>query len=129
MLSKLTHSLHYKWIVFSVVAIGSITNVTHHGSVGIALPTIAEDFGVSLTTIQWIVLAETLTISVLLLPMGRLSDIIGRKPMYLTGIALFGFMSFFAGSTPSLAPQLGLSRTILFMIPFRVMQGLGASMT
>jgi len=129
MLSKLTHEENYKWLVFSVVAIGSITNVTHHGSVGIALPTIAKDFGVSLTSIQWVVLAETLTISVLLLPMGRLSDIIGRKPMYLAGIILFGFMSLLAGFTPSIASQWGSQRIMLFMIPFRVMQGLGAAMT
>ena len=128
MLSKLTHEENYKWLVFSVVAIGSITNVTHHGSVGIALPTIAKDFGVSLTSIQWVVLAETLTISVLLLPMGRLSDIIGRKPMYLAGIILFGFMSLLAGFTPSIASQWGSQRIMLFMIPFRVMQGLGAAM-
>ena len=129
MTPKLTHKENYKWLVFSVVAIGSITNVTHHGSVGIALPTIAEAFGVSLTTIQGVVLAETLTISVLLLPMGRLSDIIGRKPMYLAGIILFGLMSLLAGSAPSLASQLGSQRIMLFMIPLRVMQGLGAAMT
>ena len=128
MTPKLIYKENYKWLVFSVVAIGSITNVTHHGSVGIALPTIAEDFGVSLTTIQWVVLAETLTISVLLLPMGRLSDIIGRKPMYLAGIILFGLMSLLAGSAPSLASQLGSQRIMLFMIPLRVMQGLGATM-
>ena len=99
MLSKLTHEENYKWLVFSVVAIGSITNVTHHGSVGIALPTIAKDFGVSLTSIQWVVLAETLTTSVLLLPMGRLSDIIGRKQIYISGLLLFAIGGAFAGSS------------------------------
>ena len=35
-------SANYKWIVFATVALGSITNVTHHGGVSIALPTIAQ---------------------------------------------------------------------------------------
>lgn len=129
MLPRLSDTKHYKWLVFFSVAIGSVTNVTHHGSVGIALPTIAEDFQVSLNTIQWVVLAETLTISIFLLPMGRLSDIIGRKPMYLCGLVLFGFMSLFAGSIPSLVSQFTQQRAMLFMIPIRVLQGLGASMT
>ena len=67
-------SPNYKWIVFATVALGSITNVTHHGSVSIALPTIAQNFSVSLTTVQWVILAESLAISAMLLPMGRLSD-------------------------------------------------------
>ena len=100
---RLYNSTHYKWMLFFALGLGSVTNVAHHGSVGIALPTIAQFFGVSLTTVQWVVLAESLTISAMLLPMGRLSDMIGRKSMYITGITLFGLTSFLTGISPALS--------------------------
>ena len=110
------------------MAIGSLTNVIHHGSVSIALPTLAKDFDVSLTTIQWVVLAEALTISSMLLPMGKLSDTIGRKPMYLFGCLFFGLMSLFSGSSPFIATLIGISSPIAVMIPFRILQGFAGAM-
>ena len=83
MRNSILKSSNYKWYVFFAMATGSLTNVIHHGAVSIALPTLAKEFDVSLTIIQWVVLAEALTISSMLLPMGKLSDTIGRKPMYL----------------------------------------------
>ena len=129
MRSSVFQSTNYKWIVFTVIGLGSITNVIHHGGVSIALPTIAQYFGVPLTTIQWVVLAESLAISAMLLPMGRLSDIVGRKPIYITGILLFGTMALLAGSSPSLSNSLQTSSPILLMIFFRIFQGLGAAMS
>ena len=64
----------------------------HYASVIIALPTIAQSFSVDLTIVQWVILAETLTISALLLPMGRFSDLLGRKPLYLTGLVVYGYL-------------------------------------
>ena len=81
MLSQsLVRSPNYKWWVFSAVALGTFASVINHGSVNVALPTIAEHFGTDLPTVQWVVVAEMLTISALLLPMGRLSDLIGANP-------------------------------------------------
>ena len=122
-------SPNYKWIVFATVALGSITNVTHHGSVSIALPTIAQNFSVSLTTVQWVILAESLAISAMLLPMGRLSDQVGRRPIHLIGLCLFGTMSFFSGISPWLSNFIGPLSPIICMIFFRVLQGIGAAMT
>ena len=129
MIKHISRSPNYKWIVFGAVGLGSITNVTHHGGVAIALPTIAQDLALSLTTVQWIILAESLTISVMLLPMGRLADIAGRKLIYLMGILLFGGMALLSGSSPWFSGLLGISSPILLMIVFRIFQGLGASMT
>ncbi|MFL2783618.1 MAG: MFS transporter [Dehalococcoidia bacterium] len=126
---RLYNSTHYKWMLFFALGLGSVTNVAHHGSVGIALPTIAQFFGVSLTTVQWVVLAESLTISAMLLPMGRLSDMIGRKSMYITGITLFGLTSFLTGISPALSTSLSIGSPIVLIIIFRIFQGLGASMT
>ena len=128
-LKPLYNTSYYKWLVFSAVGLGSLTNVIHHGSVGIALPTIAQTFNVPLTTIQWVVLAESLTISAMLLPIGRLSDIVGRKSVFLIGVLLFGSMALLAGSSPWLSELINLSTPITLMIVFRVFQGLGAAMT
>ena len=103
--------------------------VFHHIGINVTLPTIAQYFGVSLTTVQWVVLGESLTISALLLPMGRLSDIIGRRTIYMLGISLFGAMAFLAGSSPWIATALGLQSPIILMISFKIFQGIGASMS
>jgi EmrB/QacA subfamily drug resistance transporter len=119
---------NYKWMVFAALGTGSLTNVIHHGSVSIALPTIAEEFKISLSLVQWIVLAESLTISSMLLPMGKLSDMIGRKPMYLFGCFFFAITSFLSGCAPFISTFLGLSKPIFIMIPFRISQGLAGAM-
>ena len=90
-----------------------------HGSVTVALPTISEHFGADLPTTQWVVIGYTLTISALLLPMGRLADIAGRKRIYLLGFLIFVVSGFAAGLSPN----------IPFLIVARLVQGVGAAMT
>ena len=109
----------YKWWVFSAVALGTLTSVVNHGGMSVALPTIAQHFDADLSTAQWVVIAEGLAISALILPMGRLSDIIGRKTVYLSGLAIFAVAALLAAS----------SQSILTLIAFKAMQGFGAAMT
>ena len=109
----------YRWWVFSAVALGTLTSVVNHGSMSVALPTIAQHFGADLSTAQWVVIAEGLAISALILPMGRLSDIVGRKPIYLTGMIIFAGAALMAAS----------SQSIVALIGFKAVQGLGAAMT
>ena len=109
----------YKWWVFAAVALGTLTSVVNHGSMSVALPTIAQHFGADLSTAQWVVIAEGLAISALILPMGRLSDIVGRKQIYLTGMVIFAGAAFMAAG----------SQSIIALIGFKILQGLGAAMT
>ena len=118
----------YKWLVFATVSIGSIMIANHYASVIIALPTIAQSFSVDLTIVQWVILAETLTISALLLPMGRFSDLLGRKPLYLTGLVVYGLSSFIAGSASTISKFFNIDHEILTMLFFRVPQGIGGAM-
>ena len=85
----------------------------------VALPTIAQHFGADLSMAQWVVIAESLAISALILPMGRLSDIVGRKRVYLTGLVIFAGAAFMAAG----------SQSIMVLIGFKAVQGLGAAMT
>lgn len=62
---------NYKWWVLFALAFGTFAFVMTHGSVNVALPTIATYFGTDLPTVQWVVIAEALPISALLLPMGN----------------------------------------------------------
>ncbi len=120
MLSRaLSNSPRYKWWVFGAVGLGSFTGVMSLGMINVALPTIAGHFATDLPTVQWVVIAQTLTVSALLLPMGRLSDMVGRKRIYVAGLALLMGASALAALSPS----------VLTLVISRVIQGVGAAMT
>jgi len=89
---------NFKWWAFGTIAFGTFISVVSHGSVLVALPTIAEHFNTTLPTVQWVIIAEALAIAVLLLPMGRLGDQIGRRKIYLAGFSIFIFSAAVAGS-------------------------------
>ena len=108
-----------KYVVFGALAIGLFASVVDHGSVIVALPSIAEDLRIELPSVQWIVIGFALTISALLLPMGRLADMLGQKRVYVLGSIILMVGAAAAGLAPNLA-------TLLLA---RVLQGLGAAMT
>jgi MFS family permease len=73
---------------------------------------------VTLREVSWIVIAFSLTVTALLLPMGRLSDLIGRKKTLVSGIGLF-----IVGSLVCY-----LAESLFMLILGRVVMGIGASM-
>ncbi|HTM79760.1 MFS transporter [Asticcacaulis sp.] len=81
------------------------------------LPTLAHAFSASFQSVQWIVLAYLLAITALIVSVGRLGDIIGRKRMFLGGIALFTIASLLCGVASSL----------WWLLAARAAQGLGAA--
>jgi EmrB/QacA subfamily drug resistance transporter len=109
----------YKWWAFVALSLGVFVSVADAGSVVVALPTISQDFGTDLPTIQWVVTAYALTISALLLPMGRLSDIVGRKLLYVAGTSIFMTGALLAVFSDNV---------VLLVLP-RILMGIGAAMT
>jgi EmrB/QacA subfamily drug resistance transporter len=101
------------------LAIGLFTSVSDHGSVVVALPSISDHFNTDLPTTQWVLVGYALTISALLLPMGRMADIVGRKRVYILGFVIFTVGGFAAGMSPS----------VEFLIASKIFQGVGAAMT
>ena len=93
-------------------------SVLDQTGVNIALPRIADHFDATIPAVQWVSLGYILTIGSLLLPMGRLSDMIGRKSVYVTGFAVFVLGAVLAGS----------STTLLGLILFKIFQGVGGAM-
>ena len=80
----------YKWRAFTAIAIAFVTNVASMSMVFVALSAIADDFGVTLGAVAWVMIIQALVLSAMILPMGRLADIIGRRRVHLTGLVLFG---------------------------------------
>ena len=118
MLARIRSSPSYRWWVFFTIAIGTFVSVVDTGSVLIALPDIAGHFGADLPTVQWVVVGNALAISVLILPMGRLGDIVGRKWVYIGGLVIF-----VAGSALA-----GIGANLSWVITAKVFQGAGSAM-
>ena len=110
--------LDRKWWIFGVIAVGSLVTVVDQTGVNLALPRISERFGATIPAVQWVALGYILTTGMLLLPMGRLSDMVGRKLVYTAG-----FVIFTAGAVLS-----GSSTALFGLILFRALQGIGSAM-
>ena len=107
-----------KWLVLAAVAMGIFLSTVDASIVNVALPTLSRSFGSTFAVVQWVVLAYLLTISTLMLSVGRLGDMIGKKPIYTAGFIVFTIGSMLCGIAP----------TIYWLIAFRVVQGVGAVM-
>src|SRR5690242_18519657 len=81
------------------------------------LPALAHAFGSSFPEVQWIVLAYLLAMTILIVSVGRLGDVIGRRRLLLAGIALFTLASAVCGTSPALG----------VLIAGRAAQGVGAA--
>ncbi|RJF92843.1 MFS transporter [Noviherbaspirillum saxi] len=83
----------------------------------VGLPTLAQAFNASFQDVQWIVLAYLLAVTALIVSVGRLGDLIGRRRLLLAGIVLFTLASILCGVAP----------TLWLLIAARAAQGLGAA--
>src|SRR3712207_31060 len=68
----------------------------------VGLPTLAQAFNASFQEVQWVVLAYLLAITALIVSVGRLGDITGRRRLLLAGILLFTAASGLSGAAPTL---------------------------
>ena len=83
----------------------------------VGLPTLAQAFNASFQEVQWVVLAYLLAITTLIVGVGRLGDVTGRRRLLLAGIFLFTAASVLCGVAP----------TLWLLIAARAAQGLGAA--
>ncbi len=116
--SKWWLSLPRKWWILITVGTGTFMAALDGSIVNTVLPVIRQSFGADLSTIEWVVIAYLLTLSILLLSFGRLGDIVGHKRIYNSG-----FIVFTAGSV-----LCGLSPTEWLLVASRIFQALGAAM-
>ncbi len=116
-LERVTQGPNHKWWALLVVQSGILMATIDGSIVNVGLPTIMHAFGVGIETVEWVVIAYLLTISISLLPFGRLADMLGRKRVVLAGYTLFTIGSALCGLAP----------TVETLIGARIMQALGAA--
>ncbi len=107
-----------KWFVLVAVAMGIFLGTIDGSIVNVALPTLADEFDTSFGVVQWVSLGYLLTQATLTLGFGRLGDMVGKKPIFTAGFAVFTIFSVLAGLAPS----------IELLIGARILQAVGAAM-
>ncbi len=109
--------MNSKWGALAIASAGLLL-VSLDSALNIAFPAISRYFGVSVATIQWLVISYVLTNASLLLGCGRMADMVGHKRVFVAGLVV---------STLALA-LCGLAPSYPLLLTFRVVQGVGAAM-
>lgn len=107
----------YRWTVLVITTIGAFMAPLDGSIVTIAIPSIASSIDIGLEAAVWIPLAYLLLLTVLLINVGRLGDLRGRKRFYTLGFIIFTAGSVLCGSSFNAAQ----------LVAFRAMQGVGAA--
>ena len=108
-----------RWLALVVLCAGMLMIILDQTIVNVALPTIQSDLGFSQSSLAWVVNAYLIALGGLLLLAGRIGDLIGRKRIFLAGLAVFTLASLLCG----------VSQSGEMLIAARFVQGIGAAMT
>jgi EmrB/QacA subfamily drug resistance transporter len=108
-----------RWIALVVLCVGMLMIVLDATIVNVALPSIQDSLGFSQSNLAWVVNAYLIAFGGLLLLAGRLGDLIGRRRIFMIGLAVFVGASLLCG----LAESQGV------LIAARFVQGVGGAMT
>lgn len=112
--------LNVNKIILIATSLGAFIVPFMTSSVNIALPSIGNEFALSSNLLNWIALSFTLSISIFVLPFGRLADIMGRKKILMIGMTLFSLSSVLCA----------LSYNAYILVTARILQGIsGASIS
>ncbi|TNC47701.1 MFS transporter [Rubellimicrobium rubrum] len=107
-----------RWAVASVLLVAFFMNIADVTIVNVALPSIQVGLGATSTQLQWVSAAYLLPFAALLLPFGRFGDTLGRRRVFLLGLAGFTGASLLCGLAPSAEA----------LIAARALQGAAAAM-
>ena len=107
-----------RWVGLAVIVTAQFMVVLDVAIVNVALPTIKTDLGFSESSLQWVVTAYSILFGGMLLLGGRMADLLGRRRLFMAGLALFTLSSLLDGLAWSEAS----------LIAFRSLQGLGAAL-
>lgn len=117
--SELVGNQMNRWIVLALAASSSFISTLDSSIVNIGLPVIARDFHVGVSgAIEWVIIGYLVIIASVLLTFGRLADMVGRRPIFLSGLSIFVLGSTLCGMAP----------TLLLLILARLFQGLGGAL-
>ncbi|MFH8612149.1 MFS transporter [Streptomyces sp. NPDC018029] len=108
-----------RWASLAVLSSGLLMTIIDGNIVTVAMPAIQSDLGFSAAGLAWVVNAYLIAFGGLLLLVGRLGDLVGRKRMFVSGLALFTAASVLCG----VATDQGV------LVAARALQGVGGAMT
>jgi EmrB/QacA subfamily drug resistance transporter len=100
-----------KWWTLLTVSVGTFMLLLDITVVNTALPSIQKDLSASFTDVQWVIDAYTLSLAAVVLTAGSLADRLGRRAVFLAGLAIFSSASLAAGLAPD-ATFLNIARAI-----------------
>lgn len=106
------------WLALITICLGFFMAMLDATIVSIAVPTVLRDLDASLDAVLWVFNAYILVIAVLLITGGRVGDLLGRRRVFVAGLAVFTFASLLCG----------LAQTPGQLIAARVLQGVGAAL-
>ena len=109
----------YKWKALATVALGTLMGTMDASIANISFPVLTRVFQADLTAVMWVALVYILVCTSLMLVLGKISDLIGRKKIYAGGMAIFT-LGLIACSMAQ-----GIGQLILF----RILQAVGAAMS
>jgi EmrB/QacA subfamily drug resistance transporter len=107
-----------RWSALALIVTAQFMVILDVAIVNVALPSIKSDLGFSETGIQWVITAYAILFGGTLLLGGRLADLLGRRRMFVAGLALFAASSLLCGFAWSSGSLVG----------FRALQGLGGAL-
>ncbi len=108
-----------RWIALVVLCLGFLMIILDQTIVNVALPSIQHDLHFSQSGLAWVINAYLIAFGGLLLLVGRLGDLVGRRRIFLSGLVLFTLASLVCGISDSQAMLVGA----------RFVQGIGGAMT
>jgi EmrB/QacA subfamily drug resistance transporter len=108
-----------RWAALYVLCVGVLMIVLDVTVVNVALPSIQDDLGFSSSSLAWVVNAYLIAFGGLLLLAGRLGDLIGRRTIFLIGLAIFTGASLLCG----------VAQSQEWLVAARFVQGVGGAMT
>ena len=107
-----------RWIALAVIVAAQFMVVLDVAIVNVALPSIKTDLHFTQESLQWVLTAYSIMFGGVLLLGGRMADLIGRRRLFMAGLALFTVSSLLNG----------LAWSEGSLITFRALQGLGAAL-
>jgi EmrB/QacA subfamily drug resistance transporter len=107
-----------RWHALTVSLFAAFMTLLDVSIVNVALPSIERDLGASAASAQWVVSGYALAFGLVLVPAGRLGDVLGRRRMFLVALAAFVATSALSGAAP----------TIGLLIAARLLQGVAGGM-
>src|ERR671934_2847200 len=118
MKARLFAPANRKWWTLVAVSFGLFMIMLDNTIVNVALPSIQSSLHLQISELEWVVTGYALTFGALMLTGGKLADLLGRRAIFVAGLAIFTLSSL----------GCGLAGSASMLIAARVVQGIGAAL-